>query len=64
MTKTENSTKALIQKKTQKPQDSYNHIEFPKPKKKKITNPRKEKSNQKNKIKKTEKKKKIQKKKN
>lgn len=43
MTKTENSTKALIQKKTQKPQDSYNHIEFPKPKKKKNHKPQKRK---------------------
>ena len=64
MTKIENFTKALIQKKTQKPQDSY-ILNFPnQKKKKKITNPRKEKSNQENKIKKTQKeKKKISKKK-
>ena len=43
MTKIENFTKALIQKKTQKPQDSY-ILNFPN-QKKKITNPRKEKSN-------------------
>ena len=57
MTKIENFTKALIQKKTQKPQDSY-ILNFPN-QKKKNTNPRKEKSNQENKIKKTQKEKNI-----
>ena len=50
MTKIENFTKALIQKKTQKPQDSY-ILNFPNQKKKKKKSQTPEKKNQTRKIK-------------